>query len=437
MHTKTFKIFTLGCKVNQWESAFFRTALEDMGWEEAREDPCGLAIVNTCIVTQKASHQSRQAIRRFIRENPGALVVAAGCYAQVYPEELGEIEGLDMIIGNTLKYALPELVSMRGPRDRPQLFVKPFAGRVPLEPLEVKNFAERTRAYLKVQDGCETFCSYCIVPRARGPYRSLELDHVLWSLEGLADQGFKEVVLTGIHLGKYGVDLHQETDLAGLLAEIGKRQFPLRIRLSSLEPGEINDAIIEMVASEPWLCRHFHVPLQSGDARVLKAMGRTYSPEDYRSLILKIREKVPLAAIGADVMVGFPFEGEKEFQNTLKLAKSLPVSYLHVFPYSPRKGTPAEKLGNPIPPDVVKQRARCMRDLGLRKRADFWNLCVGIEFEVLVEKWEEEHPPVVQGLTDNYLSVRFPSHCNPGEMTRLLLRKEYLDVEEAENTFHP
>jgi len=435
---KTFRIFTLGCKVNQWESAFLRTALKDRGWKEAEEGrACEVAIVNTCIVTQTASHQSRQAIRRFIRENPGAVVVAAGCYAQVYPEELGAIEGLSLIVGNTLKPALPELLIKGVSGNGPQYLVDPFKDRRPLEPLRVRDFAERTRAFLKIQDGCEAYCSYCIVPRARGPYRSLAAHYVLRELEHLAMQGYREVVLTGIHLGKYGADLHPRTNLVDLLRQIGAERLPLRIRLSSLEPGEIDDALVEMVATEPWLCRHFHVPLQSGDAKVLTAMSRTYAPREYEALILKIKEKVPLAAIGADVMVGFPVEGEREFANTFNLVKDLPVSYLHVFPFSPRKGTPAEKLGSPVPPGVVKQRAKAMRELGLIKRSEFWNSCLGKEFEILVHAREKVDSLIVRGLTDNYISVRFPSDRRPGELVKLVLDEKWLSKDTGPSTFHP
>ena len=436
---KRFKIFTLGCKVNQWESAYFRTALEAAGWRDAGEDESyDVAIVNTCIVTQKASHQSRQAIRRFIRNNPNALIVATGCYAQVFPEELMKIKGLDLVVGNTLKHALPSMVMQESKGGPPRRVVEPFEGRRPLIPLKVNKFGERTRAYLKIQDGCEANCSYCIVPRARGPYRSLELNNVLQMLEGLAEQGFKEVVLTGIHLGKYGVDLKPRLDLVDLLRAIKRRQWPLRIRLSSLEPGEIGDELIEMMASEPWLCRHFHIPLQSGDQNILKAMARTYTPAEYESLVHRIKDHIPLAAIGVDVMVGFPGETEGAFQNTYNMIKNLPVSYLHVFPFSPRTGTRAAKLRHRVSPDVVKSRAAALRDLGRHKRERFWQECVGKEFEVLVEGQDRDDKGMVRGITDNYVSVRFPfPDARPGDLIRLTLKGDHVGWQKGSHVIHP
>ncbi len=436
---KTFAIFTLGCKVNQWESAFFRTALENGGWKEVSEDDeYEVAIVNTCIVTQKASHQSRQGIRRFIRNNPKAIVVATGCYAQVYPDELKNIEGLDLILGNTLKHALPSMVMVRGAQIPRRCLVEPFEGRGPLVPLEVIRFGERTRAYLKIQEGCESYCTYCIVPKARGPYKSLEPAHVLIMLDRLVREGYKEVVLTGIHLGKYGVDLKPQTNLVDLLQAIGRKKFPLRVRLSSIEPGEVEEGLIEMVASEIWLCRHLHIPLQSGDTQILRAMGRAYTPDQYRDLINKIKERIPLAAIGADVMVGFPGEDEVAFQNTYNLIKDLPISYLHVFPFSTRKNTPAAKLENRVQPEVIKHRTAALRELGRSKRSEFWEACIGKEFEVLVEGKKTGRHELVQGVTDNYISVYFSSPtAAPGDLVVLRLEPSHVQWQEAEPFLHP
>ncbi len=438
---KTFVIFTLGCKVNQWESAYFRTALENGGWKEVSVDEgYDVAIVNTCIVTQKASHQSRQAIRRFIRSNPKATVVATGCYAQAYPNELEKIKGLRMIVGNRLKDILPSIIMGDDYLSGRRFLVDQFdKGRRPLVPMKASKFGERTRAYLKIQDGCESCCTYCIVPRARGPYRSLEPGHVLKMLGSLAEEGYKEVVLTGIHLGKYGVDLQPETNLVRLLEAIGRENLPLRIRLSSIEPGEVEKGLIEMMESETWLCRHFHIPLQSGDFRILKAMGRTYTPEQYCELIGKIKDSIPLAAIGVDVIVGFPGETERAFQNTCDVIKDIPVSYVHVFPFSPRKDTPAAMLPDKVQPEVIKDRAAALREIGKLKRNEFWRSCIGQQFQVLVEGTDPAKGYVLgRGLTDNYITLRFvSSKAKAGDLVTIVLEKSHLGWEQAERSLHP
>ncbi|MBK5099909.1 MAG: tRNA (N(6)-L-threonylcarbamoyladenosine(37)-C(2))-methylthiotransferase MtaB, partial [Desulfobacteraceae bacterium] len=337
---RTFHIVTLGCKVNQYESAFLEAELLKAGWVKAGPgERADVAIVNTCIVTQRAAHQSRQAIGKVIRENPDGMVAATGCYAQVVPNELSKIQGIGLIAGNTIKGNLPELL-VTAERRGPQAIVsRDFDSKMPFEFLPLRRFPGRSRAYVKIQDGCQSFCSYCIVPLARGPYRSLPPARVLSQIESFAKEGYKEIVLTGIHLGKYGVDLKEDMGLNRLLRAIGREGLPLRIRLSSLEPNEIDDDTIEMVASEGWLCQHFHIPLQSGDDRILRRMNRNYTARQFGKLVESIFSRSPLAAIGVDVMAGFPGEDTAAHENSWSLIKDLPVSYLHVFPFSPRTGT--------------------------------------------------------------------------------------------------
>jgi threonylcarbamoyladenosine tRNA methylthiotransferase MtaB len=267
----------------------------------------------------------------------------------------------------------------------------------------------RTRAFLKIQDGCESFCSYCIVPFARGPLRSLDRSSVIRALGSLSEEGYKEVVLTGIHLGKYGIDLRDNGGLNDLLRLIGKEDFPFRIRLSSIEPNEIDQQLIDMMASEDWLCRHFHIPLQSGDNGILKMMNRTYKAREFAKLIESIYETVPLAAVGVDTMAGFPGEDDPAFQNTFSLIQDLPISYLHVFPYSPRKGTPASGFKGRVDGKVIKDRAGRLRSLGHEKRKIFYRSCVGESFVVLTEGWQSEEKKMLKGFSDNYLPIAFPS----------------------------
>jgi threonylcarbamoyladenosine tRNA methylthiotransferase MtaB len=408
--TKSFKIITLGCKVNQYESAYLDEALSDAGCQKAdRADKADISIINTCIVTQTASHQSRQAIRKAIRENSEGTVVATGCYAQAFPGELSEIEGIRLIAGNAEKATLPELLLGIEEGGQERILSRAFEPGTPFDFLPIKRFSDRTRAFLKIQDGCQSFCSYCIVPLARGPYRSLSPQKVLSMIKTLAQEGYKEIVLTGIHLGKYGVDLKNSMNLNRLLVSIDKEHFPVRIRLSSLEINEIDTALIDMMASKPWLCRHFHIPLQSGDDGVLKKMNRKYTARHFAKLIESIHDKVPLAAMGIDVMSGFPGEDTAAHQNTYSLIKDLPVSYLHVFPFSPRPGTPAATFDGRIDSRVIKQRAAALRQLGQGKKLTFYQKCLNKEFMVLPEGWHPEKEGMMKGKSDNYLPVLFPS----------------------------
>jgi threonylcarbamoyladenosine tRNA methylthiotransferase MtaB len=407
---RKFRVVTLGCKVNQYESAYLREALLRDGWAEASKgEKADASIVNTCIVTQRASYQSRQAIRKAVRENPSGVVAAVGCYAQVFPNELSGIEGLDLVLNNATKGQLPEILACLQKQSRPRFVLEPFSESMPFEFLPVMGASNRTRAFLKIQEGCESFCSYCIVPFARGPLRSLDPGRVLFMVKELCKAGYKEVVLTGIHLGKYGTDLGDRTDLIQLLVLIGKERLPVRVRLSSLDPSEIHEELIAMVASEDWLCRHFHIPLQSGDRAVLKAMNRHYTPARFGRLVEEIHAKMPLAAIGVDIMAGFPGENDQAYLNTDALIRDLPVSYLHVFPYSPREGTAASRLRGRVLQKKVKERTRALRELGQEKRETFYRSCLGRTFMVLAEGWESEPENLVKGLSDNYLKVFFQS----------------------------
>jgi len=403
-----FKIVTLGCKVNQYESAYLQEKFLEAGWTPAGPGESGdLCIVNTCIVTQKAAHQSRQEIRKAIRETPGGTIVVTGCYPQVYGRELLDIEGISLVCGNTVKGRLPRLL-LDGMDSLEKIFQREdFTPGMPFEFLQVGQFSGRARAYLKIQDGCESFCSYCIVPLARGPMRSLTPEKVLSQMESLAGEGYREVVLTGIHLGKYGIDLGKGITLYRLLRFIGKEAYPLRVRLSSIEPKELGAGLVELVASESWLCRHFHVPLQSGDEETLKKMNRHYTPQDFVQLIEMLYRTVPHGAIGVDVMAGFPGEDSVSHQNTYSLIKDLPVSYLHVFPFSARPGTAAFSFDGQVDPKTVKKRAEKLRALGRRKRIAFYRSCLNREFPVLPEGWQHGEKGTMKGTSDNYLPVVF------------------------------
>jgi len=410
MTQNTFRVITLGCKVNQYESACLEKRLKETGWNPAgRDEKADLVVINTCIVTQRASYQSRQAIRKAIRENPGCIAAAVGCYGQVFPDELSGIDGLSIISGNADKLSIPDYLGKIPQKYGPCIISGDFSTKGSFDYSPSRAISDRTRASLKIQDGCDSFCSYCIVPFARGPVRSLEPSKVIDSLHCLSEEGYKEAVLTGIHLGRYGTDQGNKISLKTLLAKIEDEGLPIRIRLSSLEPNEIDPELIEMIAASKRLCRHFHIPLQSGDENILKRMNRHYTPGDFAGLVELIQEKIPLAAIGLDVIAGFPGEDAHAHNNTFSFISDLPVSYLHVFPYSPRNGTAAAGFPGQVNQKLIKERATELRDLGRKKRAAFHRLCVGKEFSVITKGRHPQKKDMIEGISDNYLNIIFSS----------------------------
>jgi threonylcarbamoyladenosine tRNA methylthiotransferase MtaB len=408
--SKLYKIVTLGCKVNQYESAFIEESLLKEGCKMARTDEeADLFIINGCIVTARASYQTRQAIRRGIRENPGAVVAVVGCYGQVFPGELAEIEGVHLIAGNKGRRALPGHLVHAAHRNPPLILSEDFEASLAFEELPVRSFTGRTRAFLKIQDGCESFCSYCIVPMARGPLRSLKPRRVIDLVRDFENSGYKEIVLTGTHLGTYGSDLGNGLDLARLLIEIGKNRSHVRVRLSSIEPTEIGDDLVEFMAGHDWLCRHLHIPLQSGDNSVLQRMNRHYTAEMCARLIGRIHRLVPRVSIGVDVMAGFPGETDRAFNHTLGLLEGLPISYLHVFPYSRREGTAAARFPDHLHQGTITERAALLRRLDREKRRMFREALLGQSFQVLAEGWVPGGTNLIRGLSDNYVRFSFRS----------------------------
>jgi threonylcarbamoyladenosine tRNA methylthiotransferase MtaB len=404
---KHFVISTLGCKVNQCESAAIAKLLGEAGYSEASQNQTvDLIIINTCTVTGKAAMQSRQAIRRAIRTHPTAKVVVTGCYAQTSPADLEAIDGIDRIIGHADKLRVAEyLQHLDGTEDHPTSYRK-MSSPHHFAPLPVVSGIERTRGFLKIQDGCNTRCTYCIVPIARGPSRSMPAADVLDHLNQLGKDGFHEVVLTGIHLGAYGLDLEPPTTLSRLLNSLSGNHPVERIRLSSIEPTEIDAATIDLMTDPgSGLCPHFHIPLQSGDNDVLKRMGRPYRREDYQRIVEAIRQRLRHAAIGADVMVGFPGEDESAFHNTFALIERLPITYLHVFPFSPREGTPAARYKGKVPEKISKERSKRLRKLGDRKKASFFRSQIGRCLTVLIETTSDPATGLSKGLSENYIPI--------------------------------
>jgi len=403
-----YTVITLGCKVNQYESAGLEESLKSRGWlPVSGEEAADLCIVNTCTVTGKASMQARQAIRRAVRSHPGARVVVTGCYAQTEPDVLADIEGVTAVIGQADKHNIPELLDNAVVSDTSGLASRHTDIRRvnTFDSLPVSGFDHRTRPFLKIQDGCDAFCSYCIVPHARGRSRSLAVEAVLDNLLQLDAGGYREVVLTGIHLGSYGQDHSPPTDLHQILLRIEASDFKGRIRLSSIEPLELTDDIIHLVGRSSKFCRHFHIPLQSGDDHILDRMKRPYTADLFRNRVEQIITRIPDAAIGVDTLIGFPAEDQAAFDNTYQIIRDLPVAYLQVFPFSRRKGTPAHHYPDQVAPDIVKPRCEQMRAIGREKRAAFYRRGIGRTMNVLVESQRDAVTGLLKGFTSNYIPV--------------------------------
>jgi threonylcarbamoyladenosine tRNA methylthiotransferase MtaB len=410
MKRKTFYIETLGCKVNQYESDGIAADLEEQGFIRGeKKDKADICIVNTCAVTSKAGMQSRQAIRKLIRENPNSRIMVTGCHAQTDPELVGQIQDIDQIICHQDKGKIASAIAKNFPDStgfQDFSFKKTDHGKTAsFLGFDKPVSGSMTRAYLKIQDGCNAFCTYCIVPHARGASVSMPLSQVYHHLEGLAHKGFKEVIITGIHTGLYGLDLDPPSSLSSLVTVLDKEKHVDRIRISSIEPNEITQELIDMAKPGHILCDHFHIPLQSGDNEVLKRMKRPYTSEEFELVVNKIHDTLPHAGIGLDTLIGFPGETDAQFENTYNLVERLPVSYLHVFPFSPRKGTPAFHFTPKVPDAVIKERCARMRGLDRRKREDFIRKNQGRILRGLVQHQDDKKSGMLKAVTSNYLNV--------------------------------
>jgi len=422
---KTVAVATLGCKVNQCESASFQAGFAERGFSLVSPDlPADIYVINTCAVTAKAAAQSRQLIRRVQRTNPGAKVVVTGCYAQTAPVKIKQIAAAPLtIVGNANKHQIFEAAAVAPdtaaalPQTPDSRFFDNITLQKEIRPLPVKRFSGRTRAFLKVQDGCNCFCSYCIVPYARGRSRSISPDRVLQQARIYAGAGHREIVLTGIHVGHFGLDLEPKCSLLDLLQELCTAFPEIRFRLSSLEPTEISHELLIFMRDTDNFMPHLHIPLQSGSNRILKNMQRRYASEQFTDIVEQTKNMIPAAAIGVDVLAGFPGETEDDFQQTYELIKRLPITYLHVFPYSRRPGTPAAKMKFQVASKTKQERVADLRRLDHKKRTAFYGTGIGKVRPVLVET-EKSADGLAKGFTDNYIPVRF--NAEPEDVSRVV-----------------
>ncbi len=398
---KTVSLHTLGCKLNYSETSSIAGQFSSRGFEVLEYGSASdVFVLNTCSVTENADRECRQIVRGIIRKNPNAYVIVTGCYAQLQPEEIASIEGVDLVLGANEKFHIFEYIENLEKKDVSCIFRSPHENIKGINEAYSADTDSRTRAFLKIQDGCDYKCSFCTIPLARGKSRSVSLSIVTENAKRLIDTGYKEIVLTGVNTGDYD---NEGLRLIDVMTELEKLDIP-RLRVSSIEPNLITDEIIELIADSGKFCKHFHIPLQSGDPEILKAMRRRYTNEQYAELISKINSSMPLAGIGVDVITGFPGEDEERFRNTFEFIDSLNISYLHVFTYSERRDTDAALMKGRV--DVHERRARneTLRNLSAKKKFEFYEINAGTEATVLFESPRENG--TVEGYTSNYIRVR-------------------------------
>ena len=398
---KRVAFYTLGCKVNQYETEAMSEIFEKNGYTVCDfEDFADIYVINTCTVTSMSDRKSRQIIRRAKKTNENAYIIVTGCYAQVARDEVAKIDGVNLVLGAKDRDKIAELADRH--------FKEPFFSKSSdisythsFEPLEIGEFKSRTRAYIKVQEGCNQFCSYCIIPYARGPIRSRGISDVIEETKRLAKAGFTEVTYVGIHIASYGLD-GKKYDLADLLCEADKVEGIRRIRLSSIEPMTLDGEFIKKISGVKKLCHHFHLSLQSGCDETLKRMNRKYTTNDYFNIVSGLREHFPDVSVTTDIMVGFPGETDTEISKTCKFLEKVSFSAAHIFQYSRRKGTPADTFDCQIPSEIKAYRSKMVKRITDKTRYEFMQKFLGHDAEVLLEQRQGEY---FEGKTDNYMTV--------------------------------
>lgn len=441
MDIKKVFITTLGCKVNQFESAAFKTGFEqrDMTLVGTSEE-ADLIVVNTCAVTAGAGAQSRQTIRQALRQNATAQIIITGCYAEIAAKELTrekELQGRAYsLIGNSNKDGLVAGV-MHKELGSQKIIMGTIDAAKEICRLPVRRFGERARAYLRIQDGCESFCTYCIVPYTRGPSRSLPVDEVIDQARVFVAEGHKELVLTGIHLGYYGKDLAGKNDLVSLLDQLTLATPDTSYRISSLEPLEISESLLSLMRERKNIQPHLHIPLQSGSNEILARMNRRYTIDQFQQVIARCQHYLPDAALGIDILAGFPGETDDQFTAAKNFLQALSFSYLHVFPYSIRPGTVAAGFKDQVPKKIKDARVALLRRLSDEKKMAFYQSQLGCTRPVLVEGTRDSDG-MLKGFTDNYIDVRFagPDHLlNSITTVRLASLKDYWVIGEREDDY--
>ncbi|WP_018247797.1 tRNA (N(6)-L-threonylcarbamoyladenosine(37)-C(2))-methylthiotransferase MtaB [Orenia marismortui] len=402
---KRVAFYTLGCKVNQYDTEAMMKEFEESGYEIVDfEELADIYIINTCTVTHQGASKSRKITRRAKRRAPDSLVAVVGCYPQVEAEEVMAMTEVDLVVGTKGRSKIVSFVEQAMKSNSPINCVQTMSEDDDFENISIEESKQRTRASIKIQEGCDQFCSYCIIPYARGSLRSRELDDVKKEVIRVAEHGFEEIVLTGIHLGQYGKD-KEGLNLVKLIKSILAIEGIKRIRLSSIEGTEVSDELIDLIAESKKLCRHLHLPLQSGSDKILEVMNRPYNIQEFNNMVNKIKNKIPEIAITTDVIVGFPGESEEDFNDTYEVIEELEFSDLHIFKYSKREGTPAAEFSNQIHSKIKKERSNKLNELSDWLSKQYQQKFIGEKLSVLLEEHRDNRTGMLTGLTDNYLRV--------------------------------
>ena len=420
-----FKVYSLGCKVNSYECSALSSLLLSKGYSEAKGDDCDIIIINTCSVTATADQKSRQHIRKMMKNCSNAICVVMGCYSQGNMEYISNEIAPQILVGTSHRNEIPELIEEYLKDKKPIVRVDSNPRDFKYEELGVTSFSENVRAYLKIQDGCDNFCTYCLIPYRRGKMRSRSKENVIAEAKYLISKGYQEIVLTGIHVGGYGRDL-EGTSFSDLVDELCHLDGLNSLRISSIEESEIDDHLIDLVTNNKVLAKHLHIPLQSGSETVLKRMNRKYDKAAFLAKLQKIRKAYPDIALTTDVIVGFPGESEEEFKETFEFIKECDFNMLHVFPFSAREGTAAYLMKNQVNPQVKKERARILIDLSNELWDKYVDQFVGKEVEVLIEEnLEAENASL--GHTTNYINVKIANNMyKPGQKVVIKLQKSMI-----------
>jgi threonylcarbamoyladenosine tRNA methylthiotransferase MtaB len=403
---------TLGCRTNQHDTAEMQVVLEKEGYAIVNSsETADIYVINTCTVTARSDYSSRLAVKKSLAINENATVVFTGCYAQLNPEDSAKMEGLDIILGNADKLKIAEVLkaklqnnSLQKESSLAEIYMSDIHADREFQTLPVTQFQGRTKAFIKVQTGCDESCSFCTVVRARGSSASDTRESILDNVRHAIDGGYKEITLTGINLGTWGMDFHLKETFSSLVEDIANLNGNFRVRLSSINPMEIDDHLIELISQHEKVCPHLHIPLQSGDTEVLSKMRRNYNAKQYEHIVRRASEKISPLGLGADVIVGFPGESEVSFEHTRKLIEELPFSYLHVFSYSPRSGTEAHNFKNNIKNITKKERNLILNDLVKEKARLFYKSFIGKKVTVLVEE-RKQADGVLKGYSEHYIPV--------------------------------
>ncbi|MBO4896919.1 MAG: tRNA (N(6)-L-threonylcarbamoyladenosine(37)-C(2))-methylthiotransferase MtaB [Clostridia bacterium] len=399
---KSVAFYTLGCKVNQYETNAMEKLFSDAGYEIVPFDGfADVYVINTCTVTSVGDKKSRQVLRRARGHNKNAVIAAVGCMAQTAPQKIKELKIADVIIGTNKKNEIVKTVEEAAREKKTVSVVETLGKDIPFEAMVIDNFEDRERAYIKIQEGCDRFCTYCIIPFARGAVRSAREDDIISQAKTLSQKGFSEIVLTGIHVASYGRGT--DNTLHGLLQKISDIDGIKRIRLSSIDPVAFTDDFIETVSRLPKVCPHYHISLQSGSDIILKKMNRRYTSAEYMETLQRIRAKITDVAITTDVITGFPYETDEEFQKSLEFVKKAEFSGVHVFPYSEREGTAAAKFKESVPKSLRAERAHVMGELAKELKSEFLKKYIGKKMPVLFEKKHRDN--LFEGFTPNYMRV--------------------------------